>query len=79
MLDVLTGALRMSEMLWEHERQGHDLASPEQKAGSAPVMTRQRAVVVRTASSSSAYVVNVSALRASGRCRVTTATLSFSS
>ena len=33
----------------------HDLdVVPEQNAGSAPVMTRQRAVVVRTASSSSA-------------------------
>ena len=45
-------------------------SSPEQNAGSAPVITRQRADVVRTASSSSAYVVWVRALRASGRSRV---------
>ena len=53
-------------------------SSPEQNAGSAPVMTRQRAVVDRTARSASAYVVKLRALRASGRFSVRTPTWSAS-
>ena len=45
-------------------------SSPEQKAGSVPVITRHRAVVSRTASSSAPYSSKVKALRASGRSRV---------
>jgi len=33
MQSVLGAALPLSEMLWEHEKQAHDLSTPEQRAG----------------------------------------------